>query len=78
MMKMNGAVVPDDTALLAGILDRLSILLWRQTVDGHNGVNPPELLMEKLLDRENDENNIQTFNTPEEFEAERKRRLGVK
>ena len=44
-MKLCGMDFEPDTYLLAALVDRLSILLWRQTKEGMDGINPPELIL---------------------------------
>lgn len=63
-MKLSGMEFEPDTYLLAAIVDRLSVLLWRQTKDGMEGINPPTLI---LVNNAKEENN--GFSSGEEFEA---------
>lgn len=69
-MKMSGAKLPHDTLILAMIFDRIGDLAWSL---GNRTDRPPSLV--KLLCEEVKEDNldIQTFDTPEEFEKERRR-----
>lgn len=71
-MKMNGVDMEPDIYLLSAIVDRLSILVWRQTQDGMKGVNPPTLI---LAPEEPEEEEIIGYATPEEFEAARQKIL---
>lgn len=74
-MKLSGQTVPLETMLLAGIYDRLSILVWFQTKDGQKGINRPTSLTSLLLKKEQ-ENDIVAFSSGEEFEQMRKRLIG--
>lgn len=76
-MKMCNIKYPLETMLLASMQDRLSLLLWINTKDGQNGINRPESVLAKLLNKENRQNSeIMTFSTPEEFEKYRNAILG--
>ena len=69
-MKLSGMEFEPNTYLLAGIVDRLSILLWRQTKEGMEGINPPELILNSNERKENI-----GFSSGEEFERFRKKIL---
>ena len=71
-MLMSGQKISTDTMLRAGILDRLSILAWQNTEDGHEGRNMPESVLSKLIG-EHKENNTMSFNSGAELEAYRER-----
>lgn len=62
-MKLAGMEFEPDVYLLAAIVDRLSILLWRQTKDGVEGINPPELIL-----GHSEEKVSKGFSCGEEFE----------
>ena len=65
--------VPDvKTQLLAVIADGVRTLIWQNTADGHKGRNKPESVLQKLIDGKK-ENETMSFETAEEFEAERNR-----
>ena len=55
----------------AYILDRLSILCWQKTRDGAKGKNKPKLMSEMML-KPKAENDIQSFNSADEYERHRK------
>nr|DAT56226.1 MAG TPA: protein of unknown function (DUF5361) [Caudoviricetes sp.] len=55
--------------LLAGILDRLSLLVWAKTRDGQKNRNRPKMILDLLAKKEN---NFKTFNSSEDFETKRK------
>jgi hypothetical protein len=78
MMKISGRKIPIETMLMASAVDRLSLLWWGQTKDGHNNKNQPDMLLDILLgiDRqEKNEKDFAVFRTPEEFEAARRKAL---
>ena len=66
-----------ETLLLAGILDRLSILVWQRTEDGQNGTNRPLSIIEKLSPgKKTEPDEPVVFDSPEEYEAARARIIG--
>lgn len=69
-MKMNNMKYSLDTILLASLVDRLSVLLWSNSKESEQ---PKSILAKLLGEEEIDNNDIQGFNTPEEFEREWKR-----
>lgn len=69
-MKISGMKYPTETLLLASAVDRLSLLAWMNSKDGTNGVNRPKSVLNELLGQE-DERDIEAFNSPEEFEKRR-------
>lgn len=65
-----------DTLLLACIVDRLSLLLWRDTKDASKGKNKPESLYELLTSSSKDvSGSHNSFTSGKEFERERQRIL---
>ena len=68
-MKMNNMRHSLDTMLLAAGVDRMSLLLWAKTEDGAKGRNKPKSVFEQLIETKKDED-IVSFNSPEEFEKE--------
>ena len=74
---MSGQKIDNETALLAAIADRLSMLVWFQTKDGQKNRNRPYSILARLICEEQKENDkdFQVFRTPEEFEAARRRAL---
>jgi hypothetical protein len=76
MMKITKRTLKLETMLLAGILDRLSLLVWQNTEDGQKGENKPESMLMKLMGVDEDENEVAGFNTAEEFEKKRRQLLG--
>ena len=71
MMKITGQRIDTKTALLAGILDRLTTLVWFQTVDGHKGRNRPESVLARLNKEPEKEkkDDYVVFDSPEAFNA---------
>lgn len=63
--------------LLAGILDRLSLLVWFSTEDGRNGVNKPRSVLAILEDIQVNNYEYQPFNSIEEYETKRAELFGV-
>lgn len=70
--KMDGRKVSIDIMLLAAITDRLSLLLWTQTVDGQKGINRPWSILD-VLERVDQKkvSDIIAYETGEEFEKAR-------
>lgn len=60
--------------LLAGILDRLSLLVWANTKDAQKGLNRPKMVVDSLFDSVKNRDNI-SFSSSEDFEKERERIL---
>ena len=70
-MKMSGQLVPMETLLLAGISDRLSVLLWRQTKDGQKGRNMPTMILDTLVPRKSKESDVIVFSSGEDYQKTR-------
>lgn len=70
-MKMSDQLVPMDTLLLAGISDRLSVLLWRQTKDGQKGRNMPTMVLDTLVPRKSKESDVIIFSSGEDYQKTR-------
>lgn len=66
-MEINGTAVPSYINILAGIYDRIGLLVWQNTEDGHKNRNRPQSLVE-LLNTPQKENDIVAFDTGEEFD----------
>ncbi|MBQ9387123.1 MAG: hypothetical protein IJU01_00500 [Lachnospiraceae bacterium] len=74
MIKKAAPSVPVEVQLLAGIYDRLSILIWFQTKDGHAGRNRPEMITDKILCHEKQKKDKhKAFASGREFERARQR-----
>lgn len=76
-MKMNKQLVPLETLLLAGISDKLSMLIWFNTKDGQKNKNRPLSILETLNvnDSKPQQKNEVVFNSGEDFEKTRQRLL---
>ena len=72
-MKMTESEMGLTDTLLAGIFDRLSLLVYSQTADAQKGINYPKLIMSSITDKKDKPS--QGFATGEDYEKERKRIL---
>ena len=72
-MAMSGATIGSDTALLAAAVDRLSLLVWSKTKDAEKNRNKPKSMLAMLLKDDGPKDDLEKFDTAEEFEAARKR-----
>lgn len=77
-MKIAEMQITPELALMAAMVDRLSMLVWAKTEDAQKGRNRPESILAKLTDKstnsEKTENaGVKVFTTAEEFEEARKR-----
>lgn len=68
-MKMSQSKFNVKESLLAGILDRLTLILYSKTKDAEKGRNYPKL----LLDEKEKKEDLQGFMSSEDFEIMRKR-----
>ena len=64
-MTINDSKYPLETMLTASVVDRLSLLLWAKTEDGHNGINRPEMIVNMLL--EDNESETESFESGDDF-----------
>lgn len=69
-MALSGQKVSLGTILLAGVVDRLSILIWQKTKDGQNNSNRPQSLVESLTSEPKEREEV-AFETSEDFEKAR-------
>lgn len=72
VMLLQGATVSPDILLLAGIVDRLSLLLWSKTKDAAQGRNAPESIVDNLMGKGSE---LVGFASGKDFENERRRIL---
>ena len=73
-MKLTGARVAPDLLLLAHAVDRLGLLLWKDTKDGRRNRNRPESFVEMMLGESNSKKRkADAFNSFEDFERARNR-----
>lgn len=66
-LKMSKNILSPNQFLLAGIQDRLSLLVYSKTKDAEKGKNYPKLILDNL------ENKINGFTSGEDFMKERER-----
>ena len=71
---MSEQKVSFDTLLLAGVLDRLSILTWFNTKDGQRGQNRPISVIDTLTGEVNERKEM-IFDSGEDFEKMRQKIL---
>lgn len=68
-MRLSGQMVSLNTLLLAGMVDRLSLLVWMQSKDGQRGIKRPALLAPALASREQSKTtDFIAFSSGKEFE----------
>lgn len=63
------------TMLLAAILDRLSILVWFSSEDGQKNKNRPSSILNALTGK-NEEGELMSFDSADDFENELRKRRG--
>lgn len=73
-MAMADTTLPLNTMLQAGILDRLSILIWQQTEDAQTGKNRPASIVDLLTGNAQEPETV-SFASGKEFEETRNRIL---
>ena len=66
-MSLSGEELNLERALLAGIYDNTKILSWLNSSDGAEGINRPESIFKSLLKDEEDDSEILSFESKEEF-----------
>lgn len=75
-LAMTNSKVPFETFLLAGVLDRLSALVWFKTTDGQKGINKPLMVAEELTGKTKaKESKEMIFDSGEDFEEYRQKIL---
>ena len=74
MMKISESKLPLDTLLLAGVADRLSIMLWQNTKDGQKGKNQPVSIVDQLTKQQIEREEV-SFESGKDFETEKARIL---
>jgi len=68
--KLSGLTVPINIMMMASITDSVNTLVWFNSEDGHKNRNRPKSILESLLYPDKTEpDEIETFETPEEFET---------
>lgn len=73
-MAMADTTLPLNTMLKAGILDRLSILIWQQTEDAQTGKNRPASIVDLLTGNAQEPETV-SFASGKEFEETRNKIL---
>lgn len=77
-LRMSESKITTDTILLAGILDKLNWLAWTKTKSAEKGINKPNSILNALLGKKKNEQDVISFPTPEEYEIARERiRSGI-
>lgn len=77
-MKISGVKAPNDTILLAQILDTVRWLQWTKTKDGQKNRNRPDSVAEQMIVKEKPEEGRKkgiSFETSDDFERARQRLL---
>lgn len=79
-MHMRGAKVSRIEILLAAAVDRLSMLWWAKTEDAQHNVNRPKSMLSILVGEpeKQESNNVESFESGNEFESAWERITGVK
>jgi len=75
-MVMNDQNISLENLLLAGISDKVGLLLWMNAKDGQNNRNRPTPLLEILTGGGKKSDDTVVFNSGEEFERKRQQLLG--
>lgn len=52
MRRLSGAAAPTETQLLAVIADRLGLVAWMMSEDGHRGKNRPASILDVIMRKE--------------------------
>ena len=76
MLRLSGAQAGTDRLLLAAVADRLSLLLWAQTVDGVHNRNRPQSIVSVLSGDQTAHGNVRGFKDGAAFEAARAKIVG--
>lgn len=61
--------------LLAGLSDKVTMLLWAKTEDGQKGKNRPPLILDSFNQKDKNQKDTVVFNSGEDFEERRKELL---
>ena len=75
MMQISDSKLPLDTLLLAGVADRLSIMLWQKTKDGQKGKNQPVSIVDQLTKQQIEREEL-SFESGKDFELAKAKILG--
>lgn len=74
-MRMSNQSIPMETLLLAGLSDKISVLLWTKTKDGQKGRNRPPMILDAFNQNKTKQRETVVFNSGEDFEERRKELL---
>jgi len=74
-LRLTGQKIGVRDMILAGIFDRVELLVWMQTKDGQKNRNRPEPMLARLMGQTKHDD-VETFESLEEFEAARWRIIG--
>lgn len=74
-MRMSNQIIPMETLLLAGLSDKISVLLWTKTKDGQKGRNRPPMILDAFNRNKTKQRETVVFNSGEDFEERRKELL---
>ncbi|MFR6673110.1 MAG: DUF5361 domain-containing protein [Enterococcus avium] len=74
-MRMSNQIIPMETLLLAGLSDKISVLLWTKTKDGQKGRNRPPMILDTFNQNKTKQRETVVFNSGEDFEERRKELL---
>ena len=74
-MRMSNQIIPMETLLLAGLSDKISVLLWTKTKDGQKGRNRPPMILDAFNQNKTKQRETGVFNSGEDFEERRKELL---
>ncbi|WP_171313677.1 DUF5361 domain-containing protein [Enterococcus cecorum] len=77
MMKISDSKLPLDTLLLAGVADRLSIMIWQNTKDGQKGKNQPISIVDQLTRKQVEREEL-SFESGKDFEIAKSKILEVR
>lgn len=79
-MHMHGAKISRIETLLAAAVDRLSMLWWAKTEDARSNANRPKSMLSILVGEheKQESNNVESFESGDEFESAWERITGVK
>lgn len=75
-MTINEQEVPLEVQLLAGISDKVGLLVWANSKDGQKNKNRPGSLLEILIGGSKKSQDTVGFTSGEEFERKRQQLLG--
>ena len=77
-MRISAIRTPQNTLLLAAIVDRLSLLVWAKTKDAQKGRNRPESVLAAVLKETGRQSPIVAYHDAESFEKAWEAITGVK